>query len=583
MSDPKQIVNLGMLAQQIAQDADLPGRTRTEWVSGVATFARACNRDPSEIVASPKHLRHLMQGASWQLAGLSPGTWANVKSRLRAMLQHAGIDIDRQRQFSLAPAWQKLLSLLVQSRRADLSGFAGFCTAHEIGPQDVRQEVFAWYLTYCTELMMRSDPRGHWRSARRAWNKVVSLVPEQALATIEMIGTSQWRGPSWSTFPETLRREVEVLNAWLLEGDFDGMGEDSDVREPLAPATVKVYWYDLRAHASHLTESGIPIDELSSLTSLVNTDNVKRSFQHQLRKEGLTQPKGKICFRLFGQMAAILAAARFLQVPEEQMLLLKKRMKWVRPAKTGMSSTKKARLHQFSDPEVEGKFLNLPSAVAAELSNIDKPTALDALEMQTTAAFELHINWPVRIGNVADLDLEKHIRRPPGGVQGCWLFEIEGDEVKNDMPLSRQLNEDSSALPELYVRKFRPILLRDRNCSRLFITQHGRPKSRSELAQQMKRFLKRRLGLQWNSHLMRSLSGQILLDEHPGHYVDVQRMLEHSNIQTTLAAYVGTETRASFRQYDETLERRRGKSSIDFPAEPRHPADSRKTKRGGKA
>ena len=216
MADAKHITNLRILSESIAADGGLQGRTRTEWASAVSTFSRVCSRDPSEIVADPKHLRHLMQGAAWQLADLSPGTWANVKSRLRAMLQHAGIDIDRQRQFSLAPAWRELMPLLKKSRRADLSGFAGFCTARSIYPDGVSQEVFALYLVYCTEKMMRTNPRDHWRAARRAWNQVVKLAPHMSLQNIEMIGTSQWRGPKWTTFPDTLRSELEALQAWLL-------------------------------------------------------------------------------------------------------------------------------------------------------------------------------------------------------------------------------------------------------------------------------------------------------------------------------------------------------------------------------
>lgn len=239
MTGPNQIANLRILSQHIDNDSNLPARTRTEWVSAVSTFARACNRDPSEIVAEPRHLRHLMQKASWQLAGLSAGTWANVKSRLRAMLQHAGIDVDRKRKFKLAPAWQELMQLLREQRRADLSGFAGYCTARDIEPNAVSQETFALYLTYCNEMMMRTSPRWHWTAARRAWNKVVRLVPEQSLQPVELIGTALWRGPKWTTFPETLQLELETLSSWMLEGDLDGDSYDHVVRAPMKASSVR--------------------------------------------------------------------------------------------------------------------------------------------------------------------------------------------------------------------------------------------------------------------------------------------------------------------------------------------------------
>jgi integrase len=184
--------------------------------------------------------------------------------------------------------------------------------------------------------------------------------------------------------------------------------------------------------------------------------------------------------------------------------------------------------------------------------------------MQSAAALELLINWPVRAGNIADLDLEMHIARPPGGTAGKWKFLIESGEVKNEVNLYRELNEDSSALLEYYLRRYRTKLLGNRTCTRLFITQHGKPKSRAQLGIQLKRFVKRRLGLDFNLHLMRSLAGKIHLSEYRGHYVDVKNILGHKDINTTLGAYVGLETDQSFELYDESLERRRGTSGLRF-------------------
>jgi hypothetical protein len=147
--------NLKIVGDHVGHDGSLPRRTRTEWLSGIATFSRVCGRDPSEIVADPKHLRHLMTTASWQLAGLAPGTWSNILSRLRAMLAHAGIDVDRMRQFRLAPEWIELLAVLPEKPRRDLGSFAGWCTARRIQPGEVMQETFVAYHDYCSERKMR--------------------------------------------------------------------------------------------------------------------------------------------------------------------------------------------------------------------------------------------------------------------------------------------------------------------------------------------------------------------------------------------------------------------------------------------
>ena len=556
----------GMIARDLHS-----GRCEEILELAVNTFCTTTGRHPSEVIASPKHLRRLMRDANWQVAGLSKKHWGNVLSRLRAALAHFGIDIDRRVQFALDPVWQAFLAAVPERKRQDLGGFARWCSARQIRPEAVTQQHWEEYLVYCNECMMREEPRNHWSTAMRAWNWIAKQFPDKRLPIIPNPGTDQWRGIPWEDTPARLKEEMELLRQWQLAGnldEFDELDEDEALeneiyeQKPMSPKSVKAYHYDLHAHFSHLAQSGVPKDQLGSLAALVDAENVKRAKRHQLERKGLRKPDRKLCYRLRCQISAVISAARYLKVPREQLLRLEKLRKTVRPPKGTMSPKVQSRLAQFSRDEVEADYLNLPYRVARELQKVDQPNKLDALEMQSAAALALMHDWPARISNIAQLDFNIHIKRPPGGQPGSWYIHIPADDVKNEVELNVELPPECSALLELYRMKFRPILLGESACSRLFINQFGKVKSGQLLAVQLKRFVKRRLGLEWNAHLVRAFAGQILLDEHPGHYADVQKVLAHKNIKTTMSAYVTSETKASFKIYNDVIDRRRGTSHL---------------------
>ncbi len=570
--DTEKTVSLKGLADRIAHDGSIPARKRSEWHSAIATFSRVCARSPSEIVADPQHLSYLMNRSSWQLAGLSEGSWANVKSRLRAMLQHAGIDVQRKRATKLAPEWNEALASLPQKKRIDLSGFAGWCTARAVYPTAVSQETFNEFRRYCMERTMRWDPKNYWAAARRAWNELVAVRSDQKLQSIAN-SSSGWRGIQWTNFPQSLRSEVEALKAWLSSDDIDDLME-SDLelpgsrgrchKRPLKPTTVKVYEYDLRAYASHLVQCGMQIEHLTDLAVLVSSDRVRQAFRHQIKRAELAKPEGKLCYRLFGQINAILAAARFLRLPEADRAVLGNVYRWVRPKNTGMSARKRELLSLFDDPHVLEKFLNLPIDVALELRNVEKLTIRHALEMQAAVALEIAIRWPVRRNNIANLRLGRDIMRPPAGLKGNWTFRVEAAEVKNEVDLYREMDDNSSALIEYYVEKFLPLLMKGAPSSYLFVTQQGKLKAPAQLSIQLKGLVRRRLGLPWHMHFIRSQAGHIVLEDNPGHYVDVKNILGHKNLNTTLNSYLGHEVKQSFKLYDEALGRQRGQSGLEL-------------------
>ena len=54
-------------------------------------------------------------------------------------------------------------------------------------------------------------------------------------------------------------------------------------------------------------------------------------------------------------------------------------------------------------------------------------------------------------------------------------------------------------------------------------------------------------------HLMRHLGAKLYLDENPGAYEVVRRVLAHKSMSTTINSYTGLETEAAVRHFDAVI------------------------------
>ena len=70
------------------------------------------------------------------------------------------------------------------------------------------------------------------------------------------------------------------------------------------------------------------------------------------------------------------------------------------------------------------------------------------------------------------------------------------------------------------------------------------------LRAQITKLLRDELGVDFHPHLFRHLAAGLYLDENPGAYEEVRRLLGHSRIETTIQFYAGAETKAAVRRYD---------------------------------
>src|SRR5215472_11986321 len=137
------------------------------------------------------------------------------------------------------------------------------------------------------------------------------------------------------------------------------------------------------------------------------------------------------------------------------------------------------------------------------------PTRHQALDVQTAVAIELLLMVPIRLGNLARLDVDRHLMRSLGG--GAVHLAISGAEVKNGVNIDAVLPATTVGLIDLYIGRYRPLLLNQPSCW-LFPGEGTGPKSLTALRNQISRGIKRECGLIVHPHLFRHIAAKLYLD-----------------------------------------------------------------------
>ena len=148
-----------------------------------------------------------------------------------------------------------------------------------------------------------------------------------------------------------------------------------------------------------------------------------------------------------------------------------------------------------------------------------------ALRLQSALAVEILLVAPMRLKNLAGLELDRHLRRSGNGRQARWFVVIPGAEVKNGEPLELPLPERTVRLLETYRTRVLPVLAAP-GALWLFPGEHG-SKREVSLGPQISKFIRRELGCRLSPHQFRHLCGYLYLQRHPHGHEVVRAMLGH--------------------------------------------------------
>ena len=528
----------------LIEKANLSAVQKRDQVSALKTVARLLGATPGEIDADPGRLRKRLETIAPEALGLSRGRWNNIRSLIGKALALARPILPGRQTAPLLREWQALFAPLSRNRAAGLRAMARYLSVRNVRPDAVTAEDFEAYHKAIVCDRLRAKPEETWDAIVWTWNackREASGWPDIEIP--RAIRREVYVRP-WSDFPPSLKADVD---AFLLRLSGADLSEDGPAR-PARPATLKTREKQLRLAASALLHKGVDAESMSSLADLVAFERFKLILRFLLdRHDNQTSPQ-------IAQIAAFLkgVARHWARADDLTLLQMQKVASRLSTGRRGLTAKNRERLRPFDDPQTVALFLCLPRRIRHEVEKDPRAKERKAVAAQMAAAIAILQVAPLRIGNLAKIDMRKNLIARGKRV---YLVVPEGD-TKNGEPIDFELPAEVVEIVGWYVREYRPHLLRAPTDA-LFPGEASGPKSAQGLGAQIKAASFRFTGLTVNPHLFRHAGAKIFLDQRPGQYEVVRQVLRHRSIETTTSFYAGAETRSAGQHYAAIIDRLR--------------------------
>ena len=547
-ADPN-LPSLADLIDRLKQDRDLPATKRQNRMWALNAFARAVGKEPADIVAHPEFLRAVAREAAPESIDLGRPAWNNVRSLLGKALEWAGLaSIPAHYQAPFAPVWAELWEKLPPGKNAlrmQLSRLLHYCSAQAIDPAGVTDEVLTVFHEALVGESIVDQPYETYRGAAKSWNNAAERIAGWPQQRLTVPSRQELFTYDWSIFPEALRMEVEDYCCRAA-----GLALDDDhFLRPQRPTTIETRRWQLRLLATAIAKSGIALDALTGLAVLLQPRTAAAGLQYLIERNGGTPSP------MISHLATFLPTlARRIEMPEEAIARLRKIAAKLKVTQHGMTLRNREALRAFDDEAAVKALLTLPARLVEEVLKSGCKGYREAKMIQTALAIELLLNAPVRIKNLASIELNRHLLEVGSRRDRRVHLRFPADEVKNANDLEFPLMRETVDLLEFCLRVWRPILCCEEESPFLFPGDRpGRPKGRATLSSQIKELVFAYTRLDLPAHRFRHAAAKIYLDRHPGQYEVIRQLLGHKDIETTIAFYAGAETASAARHYARTI------------------------------
>jgi len=531
----------------VSADATLPKATRQNWCWALRTLCRVAGKQPESVPAHPDFLRRMLKKAAPTAAGLSGAAWNNARSLAGKALASRGITSmpGRHYQAHYTPEWEALWSRLPKETALafQLSRFFHYASALGIAPAEMGDRVLERFYEALVEESLVEDPWAAYRGTAKSWNNALERIP--GWPPIRLTVPTKRSGAfclRWADLPSPLRMEIESYFERAARVDLDG-----DFARSQRPQTIETRRKQLLWLTAAMVKSGIPIESLTSLELLLAPGTVKRGLHHLLdRRGGATFPA------LASLTQFLPALARRIGLAAEVIRELERFKQALKIEQIGMAERHKETLRKFNDPAAVRALVGFPDRIRSVATALHHQGPRVAKLVQTALAVDLLLYAPVRIGNLASIEIERHLITVQSKPRVVHL-RFPAREVKNSRDLEFPLPPETAALLELYLTRYRPLLTKEPTPFLFPGKRVGHPKHAHALRTQIRDTVYEHTGLEMPPHRFRHAVGKIFLDRNPGQYGVVQRLLGHKSIQTTITFYAGEEGAAAARHYHETI------------------------------
>jgi integrase len=538
--------SLADIQTAIRNDFSLPKSTRDALCCSLRRVAKFLGRDLSQLPARLGALRFGISRLHHAQLGISRKTLQNHIANVKAAIRHvAGQKRLSGRGIALTPAWKSLYDQLTLPRlRLGLSGFLKYGSATGIDPSSLSDTSVAAFISYATEVQFTVNPNDLHKQVTRCWNRARETVPGWPQITLTVPDFRPQRASlSWEAFELSFLQDVERYLSLL--GGKNLLDEDAP-DQPCKPSTIKTRRIYLRLAASAAVKQGVPVESLCSLADLVSPPVVRLILEHYLAKKG-----GKIVIFTIDLAERLYAIARtYVKAPEEQLRQLERyciKLRRKRGRRPGLTEKNMAVIRKFKDPQNRERLKALPGRLFDEaLAERDAPIQA-AVKAEIALAIQILLVGPMRLANLAALNLEENVVRV-GGIEPTYHLVIPPEDVKNEQPLEYPLPKIVNEMLGLYLAVFRPRLCRGET-PWLFPGELAGHKTKGTLSGQIIARSTKELGIRVTPHQFRHLAAALILEKDPANYEFARRILGHTNLQTTINFYVGLETVEAVRKF----------------------------------
>lgn len=519
----------------------VPGdRQRQDMTSAVRQIAKALGKAPEDIPADARLLAIRLKSVAPEALGYAPARWNNIRSLLRKALRLVGPMMPGNSEVTLSPAWEGLYDKIKdrRSERIRLSRLLRWLSERQIGPEAVSPADLERFRQALSEEALLKDPEGTWRHTVWAWNRAVRRVEGWPSLLIERASRKEVYVLPWSVFPASLKQDVD---GWLERLSGHDLGAEGPAR-PVTASTRATRDYQLRSFASALVHRGIPPETLGSLADCLSSENYKEGLRFFYERAG-----GKTTSTVHALAMMLKGVAKHWVKADEASLEAMARLITRLSVEThGLTAKNRDRLRPLQDPEATRALIGLPMTLLRDVETGRAKPHRHALLIQTAVAIEILLFAPIRIGNLAKLDIDRHI---------IWVGKklhivIPAGEVKNKVDLEFELPDASATLMNLYLERYRTAPSENRA---LFPGRATCPKAVGTLRGQIQGVIHSYTGLTVNPHLFRHFAAQTYLQENPGGHEVVRRVLAHKSMETTTSFYAGLDTRWASAHFAKTI------------------------------
>ncbi len=531
--------------------AGLTSKVRSNLCSAVhRTAALMGGKGLTATIDIPAIAKRLETMTAAKLGMKTKEALAAYKSNLRRALKVAGVTImpGRSRD-KLSANWQSLADRLQTEcpfAWPALSRFVHYASEQGWEHNAIDCMAFKRFALDLRTTCLTSKAEKTLRNTARAWVAAQSSVPDWPKAKL---GYQPKRRAAktrpWTDFPAALLAEaLEFVQA----GSNNWLSDDD--RFPIKEATQSNYLWAVRRAASIIVSSGTPIDQLDCLAKLVTPANAKivvtKVYEDTGRKVGgMTQMIAWIMYRI---------ADVHLRCTEPELKPFRGLVQKTRPQERRMGDRTLDRVRPFTDSDLLAQFFRMPDKLMVEASK--RPVDIRSAKLVRLALYLAILqDTAARSKNVFSLNMKTQIMVDGQGKAQHLFVCIAGVNVKNGTEIRAALSKSTGKIYRAYVDTYRCVhdVPGGGASDWLFPRTNESHWTSTQACADLKDAAARLLGVDVTPHLTRSLVGKVILNARPDAYPDVQHMLGHKSLATTITHYTHLDPEKSRRIYHEIL------------------------------